>query len=634
MEKFYLLKTHIPVIPAIRIASILILFLCPPRVSGQTTNISGVVNTYHKVIQIIPSKACLRVADTTGLHLNTPVMVVQMKGASINTANNSGYGDTTSLNGAGYYEIGVVCYIIGDSVFLFHNLMNTYDIAGQVQLVQFGDYYSANVIDTVKAARWDSATGKGGVIAIFAEQDLTLNAPIYADSSGYKGGIYLNNNDVCPPGSGWVYNPAANSSQNGAYKGEGVAILAAGADGAKGAPANGGGGGNNHNNSGGGGANLSTGGIGGGNSSSTPFSCIIIGSNWGRGGKALSSWSGKKIFMGGGAGAGHSNNGNVFLDFGGNGGGLIFIWANNIVGNNKTISANGGTGGASQADGAGGGGAGGTIIMNATSYSGGLNINSNGGNGGLSDNGSLPSRCFGGGGGGSGGAVYFSGSVPPITVTVNGGAGGVEINRDAGCNAPLPGAAGNNGSVFSSYTFSRSTDPAGYCRFLLPSQLISFKARMVNKNVLSEWKVLNPETVKEFTLEKKIGSSWLNVNTVPAFGINENYSSIDDHPLPGINYYRLKIVEKSNLVYYSEIRKVFVDLNDPGFTIYPNPAHDRIFISGNINLPASLVLRDISGRVIWEKRLLNIHSACMLPKLPAGIYMLQCEQTILKLMIR
>ena len=632
MDKFYLLKTHIPVIPAIRIAAILILFLFPAGSSGQTTNISGVVNTYHKVVQIIPSKACLRVADITGLNVNAPVMIIQMKGASINTTNTSSYGDTISLNGAGNYEIGVVCFIIGDSVFLFHNLMNTYDTAGKVQIVQFGDYYSANVIDTVKAAPWDSAAGTGGVIAIFAEQDLTLNAPIYADLSGNKGGIYADNNPGCPPGANYFYDATPNSF--GAYKGEGVAAVAATADGGKGAPANGGGGGNGHNNSGGGGANLVTGGNGGANSSNGPFSCIIVSNNYGRAGRALGSWSGTKIFMGGGGGAGHSNNGNATLDFGGNGGGLIFIWANTLVGNNKLISANGGFGGASQSDGAGGGGAGGTIIMNVTTYSGALTINSNGGNGGLSDDGSVPGRCFGGGGGGSGGAVYFSGSVPPITVTANGGAAGGEINRDVGCNTAIPGAAGNNGSVFPSYTFSRSTDPAGYCRFLLPSKLITFKVTVVNKEILSVWKVLNPETVKDFTLEKRYGSgAWSTVNTIPAFASNENYSSVDDRPLPGINYYRLKIVERSNLVYYSEIRKINVDLYDPGFTIYPNPARDRFFISGKINTPASILLMDISGRVIWEKRLLNIQSACVLPKLPAGIYLLQCDQTIRKLMI-
>ena len=34
-----------------------------------------------------------------------------------------------------------------------------YDVNEKVQLVQFAEYYSANVMDTVKAQPWDSAAG-------------------------------------------------------------------------------------------------------------------------------------------------------------------------------------------------------------------------------------------------------------------------------------------------------------------------------------------------------------------------------------------------------------------------------------------------------------------------------------------
>ena len=69
--------------------------------------------------------------------------------------------------------------------------MNTYDVNYKVQLVKFGEYYSANVTDTVKAQSWNNATGKGGVLAIKVEEDLTLNAPLFADSTGYSGGNAL-----------------------------------------------------------------------------------------------------------------------------------------------------------------------------------------------------------------------------------------------------------------------------------------------------------------------------------------------------------------------------------------------------------------------------------------------------------
>ena len=375
---------------------------------GQTTNISGIVNTYHQVIEIIPAKACVRVTNTGALNVNTKVLIVQMKGASVNTANNSSFGDTTSLNNAGNYETGTICYIIGDSVFLFHTLLNNYTPAtGKVQLVQFAEYYSADVTDTIKAAPWNNTTGTGGVIALFCIQDLTLNKPVYADSGGYRGGGFVLSSGSCfnspLDATGYIYNGASTGPQNGAYKGEGVADLTTAQSGGRGAPANGGGGGNNHNNSGGGGANLNSGGRGGGNSSTAGCTSILKG----EAGKALGNWGGQKIFMGGGGGAGHSNGG-IYTKGGGNGGGIIFIWADNLIGNGQLITAGGGRGGQSQSDGAGGGGAGGTIIMHVTNYTGSAAIQANGGDGGSSEDAGNVARCFGGGGGGAGGAIYFT----------------------------------------------------------------------------------------------------------------------------------------------------------------------------------------------------------------------------------
>ncbi|MBK9568649.1 MAG: hypothetical protein IPO53_01100 [Chitinophagaceae bacterium] len=231
MEKFYLLtKFCSAVFKRSTVAILFIGFFSSSIYCQPPTPIGGIVNTYHQVLEIIPAKACVRVADPTGLNVNTRVMLVQMKGASIITTNSAAFGDTTSLNEAGNYEIGTICYIIGDSVFLFHTLLNTYSpSSGKVQLVQFAEYYSADVVDTVKAAPWDSLAGTGGVIAIFANQDITLNAPIYADSSGNKGGAYFNNNGTCnlfsqeKPIMLMILHLLPN--QNGANKGEGVANI-------------------------------------------------------------------------------------------------------------------------------------------------------------------------------------------------------------------------------------------------------------------------------------------------------------------------------------------------------------------------------------------------------------------------
>ena len=633
MEKIYLYCNHCLIFYKRISVSIFFIIFFSFSVCAQPTNISGIVNTYHKVVEIIPVKACVRVADITGLNVNSRVMLVQMKGASINTTSTSSFGDTTSLNGAGNYEIGAVCYIIGDSVFLFHNLLNAYNTSsGKVQLVQFAEYQSANVVDTIKAASWDSAAGKGGVIALFATLDITLNAPIFADSSGYKGGSYIQSNNTCSnflPATGYIYNPSVINPQNGAYKGESVATLTIAQSGGRGAPANGGGGGNNHNNSGGGGSNLNGGGTGGGNSGTMGCTTTLQGG----GGKVLSSWNGQKIFMGGGGGAGHSNNGLTVVS-GGNGGGIIFIWAVNLNGNNYSIRANGGNGGASQSDGAGGGGGGGSIIMHVTNYTSNVSINANGGSGGLSDDGGNIGRCFGGGGGGSGGAVYFTGATPAVTVSFNGGAAGLEIARDPGCNAAVPAVAGSNGLIFSNYTFPRSTDPAGYCQLLLPSKLLSFNAHLINHFVLLNWQLDHPELVKNFTVEKKTETTdWTSLATIIAGDNRLNYSFADHAPYNGNNFYRLRVIEKTNSVFYSETRKIWTGYYNYDFTIYPNPATDKLIVSIKNETGQPFRIMDISGKIILEQKILNNPSEIVLPRLSAGIYLAQYNGMTRKLII-
>src|SRR5437762_6807560 len=161
------------------------------------TNISGVVNSYYKVVEVIPAKACVRLNTVVGLARLQKTLIIQMKGASVITTNNSSFGDTTSLNNAGNYELAIICSINGDSVFMFHNFLNNYTVADKVQLVKFAEYYSANVVDTVKATPWSNTTGTGGVIALSVSQNLALNAPIFADGSGFTGGVYVLSKGTC-----------------------------------------------------------------------------------------------------------------------------------------------------------------------------------------------------------------------------------------------------------------------------------------------------------------------------------------------------------------------------------------------------------------------------------------------------
>ena len=602
---------------------------------SQTTNISGIVNSYHSVIGV--SAVAAKLDNVTGLAYGNTVLVIQMKGASINTANNASFGDTTSLNYAGNYEAATICSVSNDSVYFFNELKNNYDINYKVQLVKFGEYYSANVIDTVKAQSWNSTTGKGGVLAIKVEADLTLNAPLFADSTGYKGAAFYMHSGTCgffnPVGSGYAYDATSGSASNGAYKGEGVADVPSNLDGARGAPANGGGGGNNHNNGGGGGANLTAGGNGGGNFSTGPSGCT--GNYQGRGGKPLSTWSNTKIFLGGGGGAGHANSTNQTYA-GGNGGGIIIVLANNIIGNGHKISANGQNGRSTSYDGASGGGAGGTIIMNVTNtYSGTLTIQAIGGNGGNEDDDNSSGRCYGAGGGGSGGAIYFNGSLPAITSSVSGGTAGINIDA-LSCGAPVPAVNGTDGSRITNYSYQTSVTPSASCTIALPVRIIYFNALLTaDKKVKLEWDITDPGEANSFTIEK-INSlnDWVDLSTVSAQSNVHHYEIFDNAPIAGENIYRLRVNGKNNNVIYSLQKRVLLKYNVP-FTVYPNPAKSKVTISGKLHAGTNIRLTDISGRPI--KEIITNASLSSLefsfPPLSPGIYLLNVDNYLAKIII-
>jgi hypothetical protein len=640
-EPIAMRNLHLKRIPLF-LFSILWLLLLLPSLSGysQTTNISGVVNTYHSVLAVGQAESRFKLNTVAGLNRNDRVLIVQMKGATINTTNTNGsaYGDTTALNNAGNYEVNTICAIRNDTVYMVYNLLNNYTSAGKVQLVRFGSYVNANVNGVLTANSWNNTAGTGGVIALYVEQDLTLNNIITADARGFAGGAgnlsgsTCNNSHNLMAYDAFIGDP---STQNGAFKGEGIVDIPAAESGGRGAPANGGGGGNDHNNSGGGGANLVAGGIGGGNSSRISLGACYA--SWpGRAGKALSSWAGQKIFLGGGGGAGHKNFAGSFSN-GANGGGIIFIHAGNLIGNGFQITSGGGYGGNSQSDGAGGGGGGGTIIMDVPAYTGSLTIRAEGGHGGDSENGLNFNKCFGGGGGGSGGVIYFSGATPALAISANGGGQGIETGREVSCQAtPIPAASGLTGLIIPNYTYRTSLSLGPYCSAILPVRLGYFDASVLQKEVILKWQIHNPEEASSFTVERlDKNGEWKVLQTVTASDFQKVYEWTDITPAGGFNSYRIRVNEKNNGIVYTAVRKVFIGVTVESFSIFPNPASDKITLRGSFDASADIRLTDVSGKVILRTRSGSANiTEIKLPALSAGIYMLHVNNGIEKLVIR
>jgi PKD repeat protein len=415
---------------------------------SQST-LSGIINHYTEVGGIDTCQSSLTVTDTSGFMSGMQVLIIQMQGALVNQTNTSAFGSINSLGGAGWFERSQLDTIIGSQFYFRKKFLHAYQVAGAVQVVSFPAFAEATVGDTLSPKSWDGKTG--GVLALEVSGQLTLNAPIDASGSGFRGGQSLSWPNGCLGGfnsANDYFYPA--NSWRGAEKGEGVAKKVTGRESGKGAWANGGGGGNDHNSGGAGGGGIAAGGDGG-ERDSPLISGDCRGEHPGLGGKLLASQQ-DLVFMGGGGGAGHSNN-DVGSD-GGHGGGIVILLAGKMAGRDQVILADGRHAANTRGgDGAGGGGAGGSILLQVDEPSGQLRVFARGGNGGSVNNNS--DNCFGPGGGGAGGwirtnrASFLSYHTP--------GQPGRTTNSSRPCNNSTNGAdAGQTGILSESFLLPES----------------------------------------------------------------------------------------------------------------------------------------------------------------------------------
>lgn len=412
-----------------------LLVACFSPLSAQSSN------TYYAVDAADFCTNSLLLEDPSGLAAGDQVLLIQMKGATINEDNDGNFGDILDIGSAGAYELNTIRSVTGNTVQFERRLRYEYDFAS-LQLIKYLTVANQTISDTLLVPAWNGQTG--GVLFLDITGTLQLEAPIIASGRGFRGGVMAPIASFCS-GAPTIFGgtdfreaffPAGN--WRGAPKGEGVAAPIIGKEWGRGAQANGGGGGNDHNSGGAGGGNVTTGGEGGENNR-VGLGCR--GQRPGLVGRALPVLE-DRIYLGGGGGSGHSNNN---VSAGGNGGGIIIVRANTIdfTSPNAALIANGDSAIRVIGDGAGGGGAGGTIVMIAETVIGDPQISAIGGEGGVADNNGLETS-MGPGGGGSGGHFVSNNFFP---ASLRGGENGRSVNSGTTSrpDSPNEAFAGENG---------------------------------------------------------------------------------------------------------------------------------------------------------------------------------------------
>lgn len=603
----------------------LLLILCI-TVNAHSQSLSGIVNSYYQVTAVNTASNTVTVSNSSGLTPKARVLLIQMKGATIDGTNSSSFGSITAINNAGNYEMNTICSVSGNNVVLQFQMLNSYTPTEPVQLVTVPSYQSVTISDSVKSTAWDPANGTGGIVAIEATDTIYLNSGIDVSGQGFTGGALVN---YAAPTydcswtvnvTGYYFPFPTSTYQNGGKKGEGIADYILNEEYGRGNLANGGGGGNNQNTGGGGGGNYGTGGVGGQRTNETPFDCH--GTNPGLGGPGLSAYgysvANNRIFFGGGGGSGHENNA-VGLP-GGNGGGIVLLSAQVITASGTSILANGAMPYnaaltdpyQASGDGAGGGGSGGTVLINSPIINGSINVSANGAVGG---NSSYPfaNACMGPGGGGGGGIVWAAGASFPgtITASVTGGHNGViSPSNTFGCAGSSNFAtAGANGNTQPNYLLPASTTKV--CTPLPIPGLQYFSGLLTNSGAVLTWVMNSTENVYAYELQSSDNQlSYQTLTSIKNTG-NMKLNYTDTRDIDGTVYYRLMMTTDDGSVYYSEVVALTRTTNEVVklISIMPNPTAENLsaILYAKKSQQANMIIYNAYGQKIFSKaNLLNI----------------------------
>lgn len=434
--------------------------------SQHFTPISGIINEYTPVKSIFlggeSESDTLFVSHTTGFAAGDTVMLYAVRGSKVSYGPPSPYEpgeDRQSPWNTGRYLLARIDMILSGNRVVLNTKINitaTFrgfreNRAGEIiQLIKVRSYRNAEVLPAGLTAKpWSAQDSTGGVLALMVSGKLRMNGSIDVSGLGFSGASGSDGADyggACSSDNVDLYDDPfyTDAEVYSGYKGK--SITENDEPGIRGwaASINGGGGGNGKFSGGGGGSNWSAG-IGGGDESTDgcPISTPDI---YGRGGFGLGSgggggvyytnedvWSSIRIFMGGGGGTGVKMPGYTTTD-GGNGGGIVFIMADTVMGNNLNISADGEDVPGTATGAAGGGGAGGCILLEVNQYETALNCFAIGGDGGNTSG--TPANGYGGAGGG--GLYWVSGplnSHPDLNPDIGNGTNG--RNVDTGITSNL-----------------------------------------------------------------------------------------------------------------------------------------------------------------------------------------------------
>ena len=156
----------------------------------------------------------------------------------------------------------------------------------------------------------------------------------------------------------------------------------------------------------------------------------------------------------------------------------------------------------------------------------------------------------------------------------------------------------------------------GYAPFLdvtynvvLPIDLMEFEAKKVGKNAFLTWATASERNSDGFEVQHSSdGRNWVEVGWVTARGVSTEstyYDFLHQKTVPGVNYYRLKMIDESGDFEYSNMVHINIESPNDLIEVFPNPFTEQLHLRFNNHAGGSvdIQLTNILGKVLYTEKI-------------------------------
>ncbi len=168
----------------------------------------------------------------------------------------------------------------------------------------------------------------------------------------------------------------------------------------------------------------------------------------------------------------------------------------------------------------------------------------------------------------------------------------------------------------------------------LAIDMITISAQQKNSGVQVNWTAKTEKDMDRYELERSFnGTVFTRINTTAAIGNSPtavNYSWLDVSPQPGNNFYRIKAIDRSGMIKYTDVVKVGFGKPVSSVTVTPNPVVGNV-LTLKLNDVAkgnySIVLYNNAGQQVYNTAVNHNGGSAVIPvslnkSISQGIYRL------------